>query len=75
MIRLFILIIIIIFILAGCSKTTVVDQCIRSEIFLNCIKMSTDSKLYEGTVNSCSKQSLYMAIRRVEHVAPECAGY
>lgn len=68
---------------AGCdagpiAPAPVVDQCMRAELFQSCMKslpagpVATQYNDWDEVVDSCSSAAYYQALRRREHIKPEC---
>lgn len=69
--------------LAGCEKTTYVqdwgaDQCLRRELFQSCMKalpagpQSTHYNDWDEVVKQCENAAYYQSLRKTAHIKPEC---
>jgi hypothetical protein len=67
--------------LVGCAQqdTAVIDQCLRREIFAQCLSavppgpQDTKYNDWSEVVSECGSQAYYQAQRYPKHVKPECA--
>jgi hypothetical protein len=67
----------------GCEKmnevTTAPDQCLRREIFMQCLaavpkgpEKVSDSNDWDEVIDSCASAAHYQSLRRVDKIKEEC---
>lgn len=75
------IIISLVFLVCGCSEKptdTVVDQCLRQQIFSECLKTvppgptTTKYNDWDDVVDSCGNQAYYNSLRTRSFVDPKC---
>jgi hypothetical protein len=64
--------------LSGCEDFKAVDQCLRREVFKECLAelpagpQFTDYNDWSEVVAECSQSSQYMSVRTKSYIKPEC---
>lgn len=61
--------------LCACDHRSTTDQCLRAELFQQCLKTSHHPaypSAQEKVIAACSTEAAYQALRPVQFVKPEC---
>jgi hypothetical protein len=67
--------------LLGCERTSQVDQCMRRDLFTQCMKTvpigPTTVKYndWEEVVQACENAAYYQSLRKTEFIKPECRSH
>ena len=65
--------------LSGCAETTGSDQCLRREIFFQCLKalpagpLETKYSDWDEVVSQCDTASYYQSLRNKSQISPQCS--
>jgi hypothetical protein len=64
---------ILLVLLAGC-ETSAIDQCLRREIYKECMDTAPkdDKEPWTTIMHRCSQLSEYQALRQIDQIKPEC---
>jgi hypothetical protein len=64
--------------LSGCTETTATDQCLRREIFFQCLNslpagpVATKYNDWDEVVSQCGTEAAYQSIRKKSQITAQC---
>jgi hypothetical protein len=64
--------------LSGCTETTATDQCLRREIFFQCLNslpagpVATKYNDWDEVVSQCGSEAAFQSIRKKSQITAQC---